>query len=1063
MATPPAPRLTCGVCASRLRPKDRYCWFCGTAVMAVHATSQPVLSVAAPAGTRSASLQIGNQKTFALEEQRKLITILFIDLQGSTPLAESLDPEDLRNVLGRYFAVTSRHIQHFGGVIDKYIGDAVMAVFGAPISHEDDAQRAVSAALAIKEDMEKENEELYRRGGVRLVLRTGINTGEVVAGMLTGDVAAAYTVTGDAVNTAQRLESAAPPNEILVSEGTYALANRAFFFEGLPPLTLKGKKDPVPAYRVVGRERRSSPRGGTTLVGRGSELARLYEAFRDGSAGRGQVLHLHGEAGVGKTRLVSEFFSGLAATVPRIRARCTSYEVGTPYALIADIIRRAFGIEQAKGQPAAEAAVVLGLAPLRLPSLESATGLFLEILGYAERSTLDPESKRRQLLSVLRQLTARWDRAGSFVVAVEDTHWIDAASASVLAQVIADFPTLHGVFLSTSRDDEAIWNKAVRMPLDALDEAGSNEMIDRVAHSQIDEGARALILERTAGNPFFIEEVVRGLESGRTKTVPATVQEVLEARFDGLNESPRRVAQRASVIGRTFWLRILARVAIGEPLEPALAALESDRFIVARELIAEPTYAFRHALVQEVVYGSQLMSQRRVTHGIVGAALEEHFANRVEEFTDTLAFHYDKSDDDDKALFWLARAGDRAKALFANEDALRLYEAALRRAPDGEGPLEAGTILERIGEVQTASGHYDDAIARFGAARARIPDPPAPTVARLHRKIGMALRSKGSYPAAFRAFEEGHGALAGVEDLEGARIGIEVGQLHWRSANYAAASDALSEAIALGERVGADDVVAEGLRHLGTSYMHGNGDLKRAEETYLKSLAIYERLEDIAGIAEVRNNLGIVYRRMGRWDDALAACKAGLALRERTGNPWRIAMSYNNLGELHRMHYDMAQAGPAYERAISTFRGIGAAVEAAAALMNLGAARVEAGEVAQGRADLIEAERQMSALGNTQYQPGLYRYLASAELAAGNVEEAGVAAERSLELSRTAKSPHLIAMAQRALGEIAIARGQLAAAKELLETSRTVLAEHGEVGELRQTEAVLQKLDGLLK
>ncbi|TMG31517.1 MAG: hypothetical protein E6H94_12885, partial [Chloroflexi bacterium] len=337
-------RAKCAACGATVRANDRFCSTCGTPIAAAQAAPVPPSIAPEPARIESSSLQVPALGEAALGEQRKVVTILFADLSGSTPLAEKLDPEDLRGILSSYFNALARQIRRYEGTIDKYIGDAVMAVFGAPLSHEDDAERAIRAALAMQRSIQTLNDDLERQHGVRLSLRIGINTGEVVAGLLGGDVQSAYTVVGDAVNTAQRFESVAPLNQVLVSETTRRLALHAFEFETLPPVTLKGKAEPVAAYRVIRRRDDEIEPDVSPLIGREAELATLRAALEGAVAGAGRLVHIRGEAGVGKSRLATEFRLALGPDIERMSARCASYETNTPYALIAELIRGAFRI-----------------------------------------------------------------------------------------------------------------------------------------------------------------------------------------------------------------------------------------------------------------------------------------------------------------------------------------------------------------------------------------------------------------------------------------------------------------------------------------------------------------------------------------------------------------------------------------------------------------------------------------------------------------------------------------------------------------------------------------------
>src|SRR4051812_47797475 len=323
----PTKRASCASCGAAVRAKDRFCASCGTPIAAAQGPSAPdsvtipsARTSVAPAAIESTSLQVPALGAAALGEQRKVVTVLFADLSGSTPLAERLDPEDLRAILAAYFNQLARQIRRYEGTIDKYIGDAVMAVFGAPLSHEDDAERAIRAALAMQESIAKLNADLERQHGVRLALRIGINTGDVVAGMLGGDVQSAYTVVGDAVNTAQRLESAAALGTVIVSETTRRLALHAFEFETLAPVMLKGKAAAVSAFRVLRRRDEEIEPEASPLVGRDVELESLREALGGALHGTGRIVHVRGDAGVGKSRLVSEFRGGLAGGIERMSA-----------------------------------------------------------------------------------------------------------------------------------------------------------------------------------------------------------------------------------------------------------------------------------------------------------------------------------------------------------------------------------------------------------------------------------------------------------------------------------------------------------------------------------------------------------------------------------------------------------------------------------------------------------------------------------------------------------------------------------------------------------------------
>jgi tetratricopeptide (TPR) repeat protein len=492
----------------------------------------------------------------------------------------------------------------------------------------------------------------------------------------------------------------------------------------------------------------------------------------------------------------------------------------------------------------------------------------------------------------------------------------------------------------------------------------------------------------------------------------------------------------------------------------SLSLLERETFVLPQPTQQEPTYIFRHALIQEVAYNRQLQSHRRTTHAAIGEALETIYAERLDELVGELAFHFGHSDRKDKALYWLVRAGDRARALFANTEALAQYRAALELATEPVGDLDAAALLERIGDIQTLVGRYDEAIGSLRAALVRRSPGVGSFSARIHRRLGATLVLKGAYEEAAGEFAAGLAALAEPDDQEVARIELHVGQLHYRRGDFAAARMALERAVELGSRAALDDLVALGLKELGNVAVD-TGDLTLAAEYYRRSHALFERLEDIIGLADTHNNLGIIYRRTGRWAEALAEYDASLALRQRTGHLMGVALCYNNIAEVHRTRGEPALAVPAYLQAIETWEGIGHALWVGMALVGLGAARVALGDIDQGGADLLEAEARFATLGSTIYLPELFRYLAEAGLAAGDIESAEVAANRSLDYARAGSARHQEAATLRVIAEINIARGETVAARALLEISHATLTKLGDVLELARTEAVLKRLDGL--
>jgi tetratricopeptide (TPR) repeat protein len=773
--------------------------------------------------------------------------------------------------------------------------------------------------------------------------------------------------------------------------------------------------------------------------------------------------------------LIAELRTGLPPDVLQIAGRCVSFEVERPYALLARLLRVVVRVPSGEGEQAAQAGIerVLRIIDATVDPLDVA--LLLEVLGYAERTAIDPLSRQRVLLRLLRRLLAAYTSRSPLLIVAEDLHWADPASVALLAEVARDIPECRCLLLSTARPGMLPPWDATVVALEALPLDGARSLIEAAFGVPVDTVLAETILERTGGNPFFIEEVARGLRDahvliendgrvavrpGFTPRVPATVQEVLEARLDRLAPKPKQVLQLAAVCGRVFRRRVVHHLVPRNGVVESLDVLERESFIhvVTQPVQPDPAYVFRHALIQEVAYNGQLQSQRRTTHASIGQALETIYADRLDELVGDLAFHYGHSDQDEKARYWLVRAGDRARALYANTEALVQYRAALHRAADGDGPLDAAAILERMGQVQTLIGRYDDAVDSFQVALRRATVDRGPLIARLGRRLGTAYLYKGAYPDTAATLTAALAALPDENDPEAPRIELQVGKLHYRRGEFELARAALERAVELGTRMAIDDLVAEGLKELGNVAID-TGDLQAAAQHYRGSRTLYERLEDMLGLADIHSNLGIVERRTGRYDQALQEYESALALRERMGHLLGIGTCYNNIAEVHRTRGDFEQAIPAYLRAIETWGSIGNAAGVGVALVGLGAARAESGDTQQGRVDLLEAEQRFGVLGSTRHLPDLYRYLAVADLAEGHLEDAVRSAERSLEFARAAHARHQEAATLRVLGQIVLAQGEVDAARALLELSRQALERLGDALELSRTLAILKQLE----
>jgi class 3 adenylate cyclase/tetratricopeptide (TPR) repeat protein len=645
----------------------------------------------------------------ALEGERKQVTVLFCDLANSTGLAEQLGPETMHTVLNAFFTHALDAVHRYEGTINQFLGDGFMALFGAPLAHEDHARRAVLAALELRRQLQAYNAAQAQQYGVELTIRIGLNTGLVVVGAIGDNLRMDYTAVGDTTNVAARLEHEAAPDQIVISEATYRLVAGYCTTRALGAFSLRGKAAPVRVWEVTDAQAARSrlevaaERGLTPFVGREHELQMLHDCFAQAQAGHGQVVFLVGEAGLGKSRLLLEFHRRLAGeSCTWLRGRCLSYGHGIAYHSIIDLLHQYFQVDEEDDDSTIIAKIEQGMTVLGedlQPAIPHVRSLLSLPPGDDAVLSMDAQQRRFKLFEALRALILRWGETRPLVLVVEDLHWSDPTTEETLRYLADSVATARVVLLMTYRPgyhhpfDERTY--VGRLVLHALSRHESAQLVEgMLATSALPMELRDWIMQKAEGNPFFIEEVLTSLlETGalaqkdgryllRTPfpeiDVPDTIQGVIMARIDRLADSPRRALQFASVVGREFTVRLLARIADAEaPLAPALQALKALEFIYERSIYPELAYMFKHALTHEVAYNSLLMQRRKVLHQMVAMAIEELYAERLAEFYEMLAYHYEQGEMGEKALAYLVQAGQKAQQAYANQEALGYYDRAL--------------------------------------------------------------------------------------------------------------------------------------------------------------------------------------------------------------------------------------------------------------------------------------------------------------------------------------------------------------------------------------------------
>ena len=640
--------------------------------------------------------------------------MLFADLKGSMELLADRDPEEARQLLDPVVERMMAAVHRYEGTVNQVMGDGIMALFGAPLAHEDHAVRACYAALAMQAAVKQYAAEVQRSHGVPVQIRVGLNTGEVVVRAIGSDLHMDYTAVGQTTHLAARMEQMALPGSILLTQATLSLAEGYVQVTPLGPMPVKGVAAPLDVFELVGasgirrRLQATAARGLTRFVGRDTELAALVQALARAEAGHGQVVALVGEAGVGKSRLVYEFVHTHHLQGWRVlESASVSYGKATPYFPIIDLLKRYSHVDDSDDPRTVRAKMtgqILTLDETLHDTMPALLALLDALPADSPFAQLDPPQRRQRTLDALKRVLLRESQVQPLLLVCEDLHWIDSETQALLDSLVESLPTARILLLVNYRPEyQHGWGSKTfytQIRLDPLPPARADELLQ--ALMGIDPSLAALtplLIARTEGNPFFLEESVQTLvetqvlvgERGAyhlthplaSLQMPATVQVVLAARIDRLPPEEKRLLQTAAVIGNEVPLPLLQAIAeLPEAgLHRGLAHLQAAEFLYETRLFPEREYTFKHALTHEVTYGSLLQERRRVLHARIVEALEALAGDRVAEQVERLANHALRGEVWDKALAYCRQAGEKAMARSAHREAVGYFEQALSALP----------------------------------------------------------------------------------------------------------------------------------------------------------------------------------------------------------------------------------------------------------------------------------------------------------------------------------------------------------------------------------------------
>ncbi len=987
----------CAACGNENPARAKFCARCAKPLESGAAAAPRPAAPALPAAPR---ITVGapalDSANAAPDGERKTVTALFADIKGSTELEQDLDPEEARAIVDPALKLMIEAVQRYDGYVVQSTGDGIFAIFGAPLAHEDHPQRALYAAFRMQEELRRYSTKLVADGGNPLQCRVGVNTGEVVVRSISTGGRTEYTPIGHTTNLASRMQAVAPVGSIAVAEPTRNLCEGYFTLKPLGPTKVRGVSEPVNVYEVTGlgplrtRLQRAAGRGLTKFVGREREMDAMKAAAERSQAGHGQIVAAMAEAGTGKSRLFFEFKVKNQSGWMVLEAFSVSHGKASAYLPVLDLLHSYFDIKSEDDARKRREKVAGRLAILD-PALEDTRPYLFALLGIVEGddplAQMDAQVKKRRTLEAIKRILLRESLNQPLIVIFEDLHWIDEQTQELLNLLTDSIANAKILLLVNYRPQYShSWNSKTyytQLRLDPLGKESADEMLAALLGDGAQlEALKHLIIEKTEGNPFFMEETVQVLldESALVRQgsavrltrpiselkIPPTVQGILAARIDRLSADEKELLQTLGVLGREFPLGLVRRVTSKSDadLNRMLSELQLGEFIYEQPAVGDTEYIFKHALTQEVTYNSILTERRKLVHQRAGQALESMFASNLEDHLSELAHHYSRGDTIEKAVEYLGRAGNQAMQRSAYNDAISGLSAAidlLQRLPDTPERARRELLLQlAVGPVSITTKGWGAEEVRRAYIRARqlceqLGDPPEEFFPTLYG-LWLERLIQGELPKSYELAQE---FMQRAESAQDPAI-----QLYGR-------------------------------------YVLGNsslwmGEFVSAREHFEAAIAFYdpERHRTLSlrfeGVDPNVNNLTLLAAalwHLGYPDQALARSNEAIALGERLSHPRSLARALFFAGTLHQFRRDVpaTQATAESVLALSAEHGINEWLGWATALR--GWAISAQGHHDEGIAQLREGLAMSRATGLELLRAYFLCLLAEAHIRAGHLED----------------------------------------------------------------------------
>ena len=1049
-------RVVCPSCGAEPPPGFKFCGECGAPVApgapGAPATPPPELR-AKPQAAPPASTAAGAGHSYtpdylarkilrsknSIEGERKQVTVLFCDLANSTALAARVGAEIMHGVLNRFFELALGEVHRYEGTINQFLGDGFMALFGAPIAHENHPRRAVLAALNLQRTLAEHLAELGGDQGAEFTVRIGINTGIVVVGGIGDNLRMDYTAVGDTTNLAARLQGLAEPGTILISDAVQQLVRGQFDVETLEPQLVKGKTEPIQAYKVLGTGSRLSSQAKladetlSPFIGRAREQAILEDLMTQVEEGNGQVVGVAGEAGTGKSRLLHEFRARMRGKkLAFLPGRCLSYGTAIPYLPLIHLLRTAWEIRDGDGAQEITQKALVNLKAVGLDP-DGCLPQILHLLEVKEGTEglagLSPKALRDRTFEALRQIVLNASRLRPVVIEIEDLHWIDETSEDFLAHLAESLAGARVLLVVSYRSGyRPRWvdkSYATQLSLRPLARDESLQLLGgALERSPVSERVLELIVDKAQGNPFFLEELARTLVEGgepdTDATVPGTIQGVLTARIDRLPEAQKRLLQTASVVGREFPLLLLQAIWDEEgDLDALLRDLKRSELLFEGSGTDEEVFFFKLTLMQEVIYASLLTARRQHLHAAAGRSLERLYANNPEIAYGSLAYHFSRGDEPEKAVRYLRLSSAKAAGSYAHAEA-------------------AAALEEALGHVDRLPAERQD--------RERI---------ELTLELAQSLFPLARFPQTLELL------LRHQEEVERLADPKIAGPFYfWLSHTYsflgeqAKAAEAAERSITAAAACADDATQGRALYVLARDGFWA-GQPRQGIEAARRSVELLERVRDRWWQAQAYWVAAFNLYVLGEVAPALETIARAHAIGVELGDhrlytSWSVGYFQAGVGEP-----DLGIA--ACERGLAESKEL---LNTAAARGFLGYAYLEKGDAGQAIEHLSQAVELLAPTGLDQVLGWFCAYLGEALLAGGRMHDAEAQAARALEVSSRKRFGYGVGLGQRALGKVALAGGRLAEAESRLREAQATFVTLGARIEQGRTWLDLAELAG---